>query len=285
MKLSDIHIRDPFILAEGGKYYMYGTRGAWAWVKDPTPGFDVYISDDLAEWSEPAEVFRKPENFWADRDYWAPEAHKYNGRYYMFASFKSEAQCRGTQILVSDSPAGIFHVHSEKPVTPSDWECLDGTLYINKKGAPYMIFCHEWVQAGDGKMCAVRLSDDLKTAAGEPFLLFAASEPQWAVKGSKTFVTDGPFMHRLSTGELLMIWSGFSKDGYVASVAYSDNGEIDGRWKHKDELLFSKDGGHGMIFTSKTGELMFIMHSPNTSPNERPVIKRIAEKDGTLRTL
>ena len=28
MKLYDIHIRDPFILAEDGKYYLYGTRGA-----------------------------------------------------------------------------------------------------------------------------------------------------------------------------------------------------------------------------------------------------------------
>lgn len=28
MKNSDINIRDPFVLAEDGKYYMYGTRAA-----------------------------------------------------------------------------------------------------------------------------------------------------------------------------------------------------------------------------------------------------------------
>ena len=31
VKLSDINIRDPFILPDGGRYYMYGTRGREAW--------------------------------------------------------------------------------------------------------------------------------------------------------------------------------------------------------------------------------------------------------------
>ena len=278
MKLNDIHIRDPFILLDGGKYYLYGTRC----IGGTAPGFDVYISDDLDEWSDPKEVFRQHGGFWSDRDYWAPEVHRYKDKYYLFASFKSETKCRGTQILVADNPCGLFHAHGETPITPSDWECLDGTFYIGQNGAPYMIFCHEWVQINDGRMCAVRLSEDLKNAAGEPFLLFAASEPGWAIKESKTFVTDGPFMHRLLSGELLMIWSSFSGNGYVEAVAYSDNGEIDGKWKHKDELLFSKDGGHGMIFTAKTGELMFIMHSPNKSPDERPILTRIHEMNGTL---
>jgi len=283
VKLNDIHIRDPFILVDDDRYYLYGTRGAEAWGK--CKGFDIYISENLDEWSGPAEVFSKPADFWADMNYWAPEVHKYKNKFYMFASFKSETQCRGTQILVSDKPNGIFHVHSEYPITPNDWECLDGTFYISRDGTPYMVFCHEWLQVNDGEICAVQLSEDLKNAVGDPFLLFTASEPDWAVKGNKTFVTDGPFMHRLATGELLMIWSSFSENGYVEAVAYSDNGEITGKWMHKPELLFSKDGGHGMIFASKTGELTFIMHSPNVSPNERPVIINIREKDGTLYTV
>ena len=27
MRLSEINVRDPFILTENGKYYLYGTRG------------------------------------------------------------------------------------------------------------------------------------------------------------------------------------------------------------------------------------------------------------------
>ena len=280
MKIEEIHIRDPFILVDADKYFLYGSRGDEAWGE--CTGLDVYTSNDLSKWSNPVEVFSKPEDFWADMNFWAPEVHKYKGSFYMLVSFKSKDKCRGTQILISDSPMGPFRVHSEKPVTPEDWECLDGTLYIDKNGIPYMIFCHEWLQVKDGEMCAIQLSEDLTSAVDTPFLLFKASEPDWAIKNSPTFVTDGPFMHRLASGELLMLWSGFSENGYVEAIAYSDNGEISGKWKHKDRLLFSEGGGHGMLFTSKNGDMMFVLHSPNDTPLERPHLKKIHEENGTL---
>lgn len=54
MNCSDINIRDPFVLCENGKYYMYGTRAVDFGRK--TGGFDVYVSSDLKEWSR-AECF------------------------------------------------------------------------------------------------------------------------------------------------------------------------------------------------------------------------------------
>jgi beta-xylosidase len=143
MKLHEINIRDPFVLPYNGKYYMYGTRGATCWGE--CDGFDVYISDDLKDWSSPVEAFHKPEGFWADRNYWAPEVHIYKDAFYAFVSFKSADRCRGTQILISGSPTGPFAPHSEGPVTPADWECLDGTLYEDNEGQPYMVFCHAWL--------------------------------------------------------------------------------------------------------------------------------------------
>ena len=50
MKLTDIHIRDPFVLLHEDKYYLYGTRGATCWGE--ADGFDVYVSEDLENWSE-----------------------------------------------------------------------------------------------------------------------------------------------------------------------------------------------------------------------------------------
>ena len=280
MKLQDIHIRDPFILLEGGRYYLYGSRGNEAWGK--ATGLDVYESDDLVSWSGPSVVFTPPEGFWADMHFWAPEVHQYHGKFYMFVSFKSETACRGTQIMVADTPKGPFTLHSDGPVTPRDWECLDGTLYIDRDGKPYMVFCHEWLQVKNGEMCAVRLSDDLKQAVGEPFLLFRASEPDWALKDKTEFVTDGPWMYRTASGKLLMLWSSSAANGYVEAIAYSDNGDVTGRWQHQKQLLFDQDGGHGMIFTSKEGKLFFILHNPNNSPMERPVILPLEERDGTL---
>lgn len=279
-KFSDIHIRDPFVLADDGKYYLYGSRGNETWGK--CTGLDVYVSSDLENWTDAEEVFTPPADFWADMNYWAPEVHKYNGKYYMFVSFKSEDKCRGTQILIADSPMGPFKVHSNGPVTPDDWECLDGTFYV-ENGTPYMVFCHEWTQIEDGEICVVKLSDDLKEAVSKPTVLFHASEPKWSdgYQPGK-YVTDGPFMYRTENGRLLMIWSSFSKHQYCEALSYSDNGSIFGKWTHDERMLFENDGGHGMLFKTYNGELMFIQHMPNDSPYERPCTFKVAEKDDTL---
>lgn len=280
MKFCDINIRDPFVLKEDGKYYLYGTRGETAWTK--AEGLDVYVSDDLENWSGPHECFSVPENFWGEKEIWAPEVHKYNGSYYMFASFYSEKRSRATQILKSDTPMGPFLPFTDDAITPVGWTCLDGTFYVDKNGDPYIVFCREWVQVTDGEIHAMKLTKDLTAAAGEPKLLFSASQPEWADKTRDMFVTDGPFLYRTSEGRLLMIWSTFTPSGYVQAIAYSDNGEIDGNWLH-EKPMFDKDGGHGMIFEDYNGQKHLILHSPNENPLERPVLFDIVEKDGTLK--
>ena len=60
---------------------------------------------------------------------------------------------RGTWIYASDTPAGLFRPVSDTPATPEDMMALDGTLFMDGD-RPYMVFCHEWVQAKVGGMCA-----------------------------------------------------------------------------------------------------------------------------------
>ncbi len=227
----DIHIRDPFILPDAAeqRYYLYGTRGAECWT-DAATGIDYYTSTDLQHWAGPFPAFRPPQGFWADRNFWAPEVHVYNGRWYMFISFKAEGVCRGTQILAADSPQGPFLPISAEPVTPRDWECLDGTLYVDAHDQPWMVFCHEWVQVGDGEICAVRLRDDMTAALEQPRVLFRASEAPWAQavnsKGRHGYVTDGPYLHRLASGDLIMLWSSFGTGGYTIGMARSSSGDL-----------------------------------------------------------
>ena len=284
MKRTDINIRDPFVLVHEGAYYLYGTRGATCW--GPADGFDVYVSRDLEDWDGPFVCFHNDGSFWADRNYWAPEVYYYQGAFYMFASFKNPDVHRGTAILRAESPLGPFVPHSDGCVTPKDWECLDGTLYISKDGKPYMVFCHEWVQAGDGEVNAIPLTDDLRAPAGEPRLLFHASDAKWCqVKhhssGVSGCVTDGPFLWRTADGTLLCLWASFSEGGYTEGVAVSDNGEIDGKFTQV-EPLFMDDGGHGMVFRALDGQLYLTLHSPNAHLEERPFFHPITEQAGRL---
>ena len=272
MKTDEINIRDPFVLVHGGKYYLYGTRGETCW--GPADGFDVYVGQDLKNWEGPIVCFHNDGSFWADRNYWAPEVHCVNGAFYMFASFKSDSRRRGTAILRALSPLGPFEPWSEGPVTPEDWECLDGTFYASPDGTPYMVFCHEWVQAGDGEIHAMKLTKDLRAPAGEPFLLFRASEAPWCRQvhhssGLDGYVTDGPFLWRKEDGTLLCLWSGFSETGYAQGLAVSDNGDIDGHFTQLPPL-FPEDGGHGMLLRTLEGELLLALHSPNKHLLERP---------------
>jgi len=159
MKEADIHIRDPYILPlpDERRYLLFGTTGRHAW-SGPGLGFDCYESRDLENWEGPIAAFRPPADFWSNTQFWAPECHPWQGRYYLLASFAKDGRQRGTQILVAEKPEGPYRLHSDGPVTPRDWECLDGTLFVDDTGTPWMVFCHEWVQVGDGEMCAIPLT-------------------------------------------------------------------------------------------------------------------------------
>ena len=98
-------------------------------------------------------------------------------------------------------------------------------------------------------------------------------------------------MYKCENGELIMIWSNFSDEGYCVGIARSDNGKVDGKWSQDDKLLYSKsmtgeyDGGHGMIFYSITGQMYLSIHSPNNAGDgrkETPVFIAIREENGTL---
>ncbi|MCL2664571.1 MAG: glycoside hydrolase family 43 protein [Defluviitaleaceae bacterium] len=289
-KLNEIHIRDPFILPDKktGKYYMYGSTISRS---HKEPGFDCYASVDLIDWEEPVPIFRPDVSFWGKTDFWAAEAHEYNGDYYLFATFSNEGtvhmkdRMRGVGILRAHSPSGPFADHTGGPVTPSDCMCLDGSLYIDEEKNPWLVYCHEWVQLGNGAVCAVRLSHDLKSAVGEPHVIFHSLDASWSTlvempdMGYRGYVTDGCFVRRMKNGKLSLLWSCSCASGYCVGQAISSGGKITGDWVMDKEPLFVTDGGHGMLFESFDGDLLFPMHSPNKHPLERPVIYRTEENE------
>jgi beta-xylosidase len=204
----------------------------------------------------------------------------------MFATFADGAGRRGTQVLTGTEPDGLFQPWSDGPVTPPEWMCLDGTLFQDQDGAPWLIFCHEWLQAGEGAIYAQRLSDDLRTSTGAPILLFAASHASWTrpFRNDETgyddiaFITDGPFVVRDDAG-LALLWSSGGEGGYSVGVARSSTGLITGPWVHQREPLVGSDGGHAMLLTTRN-ERFLVFHQPNELTLERLTIRRVAETNG-----
>jgi beta-xylosidase len=262
---------------------LYGSTDPDIW-KAKGIGFDAYRSRDLTLWEGPFPAFRPDSEFWSDKNYWAPEVHEYKGKYYMFATFKADGICRGTQILIADGPLGPFRPHSDGPVTPREWECLDGTLWIDAQGTPWIVFCHEWVQIKNGTVCALRLSPELDRPVGEPILLFSAQDAEWvdSVKNGAGYVTDGPYAYACDNGELLLLWSSFRQGRYAQGIARSKSGDILGPWVQEPAPIFENDGGHGMIFRTFEGKIMLALHTPNSTPDERPIFIELSEANGRL---
>jgi len=297
--INDINIRDPFILLEGETYYMYASS-----TENGIGGVAVYESTDLQNWTEKKQVLTLPEENWSRGKIWAPEVHKYKGRYFLFATINDEHVwkeprpdwpayvCRGTQIFVSDSPLGPFvptqnekdrnlhkTVHQQTPV---DYMALDGTLY-EENGHPYLVFCHEWVQIEDGTVECVKLDKELATAKSKPLCLFKGSDNPICKPGQSSYITDGCFLYRTKSGKLLMIWASFGPDGYAELIAESESGKIKGPWIQQKEPLFKEDGGHAMIFTDKEGNLRLVLHAPNgPSGMERAKIFLLEDKGSTI---
>ena len=283
-------IRDPFVIKEENCYYLYGTdvsAGGWentAWGCYKSEGMDL-----AGKWEKTKNlVYIRPEN--AQKQFWAPEVHKYNGYYYMFASYYSSlTNHRGCSILKAPTPEGPFVEITNGHITPKDWDSIDGTFWVDDEGQPWMVFVHEWTSTDDGigRMAAAKLSSDLTHFLSEPVELFRADDAPWA----NIQVTDGCFLHKTSEGRLLMLWSNSYNDEYRVGIAYSKNGKVDGEWIQAKKPLFTKeiggkhDGGHGMIFKANDGQSYLAIHSPNNLSgdlSEEAVFLPISEKDGLL---
>lgn len=277
---SEIQMRDPFVLVEGDSYYLFGTTDADPWKEGHS--FLCYKTTDLEHYEGPFTAFAPGERFAGVINFWAPEVHKHGDSFYMFASFLRPGAERGTMILKAAKPEGPYEPVTGVPYTPGEWSCLDGTFF-EEDGKIYSFFIHEWTQISDGTVELAQLKDDFSGMASKPVTLFRGSDAPWAkAMWNGGFVTDGPFIWKLDSGRLALLWSGFGEEGYTLGVAYSDGG-VRGPWVQDPEPLFRTDGGHGMIFRDLEGRLMLTLHSPNETPLERPHFFLLEERDGKLR--
>lgn len=313
-------LHDPFIVADKAsqRYFLY-TKNSPAGVCGSgvqASGTMAYQSEDLIHWSVPTIVYTVPTggSQWnANTSPWAPEVHAYKGKYYLFTTLHNNEAVthpvdnsddstrwvastrRATIIAVADTATGPFvDLSPEAPVTPEDFMTLDGTFYVDPAGQPYMIYAHEWMQKQDGTMEAIPLTDDLKSAAGDPILLWRASEVPFysdplyggrytsvtddkllSKKQLPGYVTDGAFMKTTPDGSLLTMWTTYRDDRYVLSQAISRTGSLEGPWEQLPELDYA-DKGHSMVFTAFDGTTLMVEHNHMSEGTPRGEIYEVA---------
>ena len=302
-RTEEIRVRDPFVVAHEGRYYLYSSTA----YGQAGEGFDsdklemvVYTSQDLSNWEEPKVVFSyTPGPGTAlQEELWAPEVHRHHGKFYAFLSVKNSTGLRGTYIAVSDRPDGQFRLLSEEPATPVDVSAIDGTLYV-ENSIPYIVYSRDWPhnyveekEAYVGEIWARRLKEDLSAGEGEAFRLFAscdvpvsAAMPHrlvWEGKNALRYGSDAPFLCRLTDGTLFLTWSPYLQDNYVVLGAVSESGTLQGPWRHLEEPVFADNGGHAMFFQDFDGSRKMCIHQPEAWGEERLRCLQVKEKNGAL---
>lgn len=279
--LDSIRLSDPFIFpdTDSKTYYMTGTGGM------------LWKSKDLALWSGPYKPYVvDPDSWMGPRPMvWAAEIHKYNGKYYFFATFTNlEVNIdtveynviprRACHVLVSDKPEGPYvSINKNTCYLPADKPTLDATLWIDNDSLPYMVYCHEWLQNRNGTVEKIRLKDDFSNTIGEPTIMFRANESPWSRETTEdgkikpNMVTDGPFLFKTTNGRLGIIWTSWIGDVYTQGVAYSLSSTLDGPWIQEPDPITPPNFGHGMIFNTFDGRTLMAVHSHLRVGQERVI--------------
>ena len=270
MLAHEIHIRDPFVIAENNQYYLLGTTGddPWGRASDLT----LYQSNDLRNF-EVKCVMVNDGSLDEYTNIWAPEMHKYKGKYYLILSAFRKDLGRGSFIFVSDNLDDNFKMLTGKYITPAGWGCLDATLFV-QDDIPYLCFSNEWTTPisndGDGSLFIAQLSDDLTELVGEPKKIVSGKNCPYAIEVGdekcRGYIAEGPFLYEENENTILL-WSTVTKTGYSVLKSVSRNGAM-GDYS-LEEVVFDKDGGHCMRFKDLDGKQWITFHQPNITPNER----------------
>lgn len=289
-------IRDPNVLYENGKFYMYYSGGGVWYCSESSslygpwksPKTIAVLSDFVDKHGINARKY----------DYnWAPEIHKYKDDYYLFTTYwcceedhnspieptwSPYIGHRAVVIMKADNPFGPFVPISKDAdgnlghSTPGCWDTIDATLYVDDEGQPWTVFSHEWTSSPDavGSFYAAKLSDDLSSFIGEPTQIFTANAKIGT--NSTNGVPDAAYIYKTKDGQLICLWSSFYYGGYVVIQAVSKSGNILGPWTQERELLYDSTqykglaGGHPSIVTDEKGQMYLVLHAPNGTSDDRP---------------
>lgn len=286
--LDSIRLSDPAILADSktGMYYMTGTGGL------------LWKSKDLKLWNGPSDVAKTDPKSWMGPKpmIWAAELHQFKNKYYYFATFTNrdkiidtvagnKIERRASHILVSDHAQGPYLPMKDDIYLPADKPTLDGTFWIDKNEKPYMVYCYEWLQNGNGTMEKIELKPDLSGSVGEGKLLFKASDSPWSREKDSNGndkpnkVTDGPYLFKTGSGRLGMLWTSWIYDVYTQGVAYSKSGTLDGPWIQEKDPVTPPNYGHGMLFQTFEGKWLMSLHSHRKIGDKTIRIPKLFEVD------
>lgn len=267
--LPDFHA-DPSIHVWDGKYWIYPSTdepGSTLW--EQMKRWHCYSSVNLIDWRCEGEIFNLDSISWADDAAFAPDAMKWNGKYYFF--FPAGFQIG---VAVSDKPAGPFSDAIGKPLIKKlevpGVASFDPCIFIDDDKTPYLYY------GGHGGAAMVKLKDNLTERDGEPrkIDLKGYSEGIWVHKVGKVYYFTYPM--------------DIKRDGKMKQLlVYSTSDSPYGPYKYRGEFLDNngRNSHHSIIRIN--GKWYLFYHIEGPSPHERRVCVDYLKynADGTIQQI
>jgi beta-xylosidase len=265
----DADFPDPFILADGSRYYAYATT-------DAAQHLQLARSDDLVTWDVLDDPLPKLP-LWSSGDTWAPEVRKTSAGYVLYYTAHDpdlkRPDSNGSQCItlaVSASPEGPFVDDSAKPL-----ECqadlggsIDATSFADVDGSLWLVW------KNDGNCCGLptrffmqRLSADGLKLTGKVTDLGVVNDAAWEgrlIEAPTLIVKDGTYY-------LFFSANGYDTEFYA--VGYATAKTVTGPYVDAPEnpiLASPADGadasrargpGHQSIVVDDDGELWLAYHA------------------------
>ncbi|WP_421871517.1 family 43 glycosylhydrolase [Marinoscillum sp.] len=259
---------DPWVWQEEDAYYLTFTTGN---------NLTLYRSEIMSDLSEAKKqvVWTPPASGPNSKEIWAPEIHRYHGKWYIYYAADDGDNYNHRMFVVenasADPFAGTWVDHGQLELPGDKW-AIDGTLFEHKDQLYYLWSGWEGDENVRQDIYICEMKDPL-TPVGERVLL-TKPEFGWETNEVSPTVTEGPQI--LKHGDKVhLIYSagGCWTDGYSLGMltAETDADLMDpASWKKSEEPVFTQNPagnafgpGHNSFFKSKDGAEDWIIYHAN----------------------
>lgn len=288
------NIGDPYILKDGGRYYLYATS-----LPD---GFYVWQSDDLINWSAPSVCYRRQPQSFGSRDFWAPEVYRFGDEYRMYYTAqwkKFEDEELRIGLAVAASPLGPFEEVSGEPLFDPGYGVLDAHVFTDGDGKCYLYYSraghnHFVDGAQESDIYVAPLSGDGRSLSGEGVCILRPDQEWERRDGMNQYWNEGPFVLK-HEGKYHLMYSAnfFAGKHYGVGCAVSDS-PMGPFVKYPENPILAATAevsgpGHNSVVEGSDGGLLCVYHA-HTDPmrpsgNRQLYIDPLRFENGRIRIL
>lgn len=265
-------IGDPFVFrARDGAYYLFATSAP--------DGFYCWKSDDLVHWGAKKMAYLRQAASWGVKDFWAPEAVAYGGRYYLFYSARNRDGSLRIGAALSEKPDGPYRDARNGPLFDFGYAAIDAHVLTDDDGQNYLFFSKDCSENTVGaihtsEIYGVQLSSDLLSVKGKPVRL-AAPEQTWEKGSQNPLWNEGPEVLKHG-GIYYLTYSANCYADRSYSVGYATSRRPLGPYeKSKDNPILTagmyegiSGPGHHSFVLSPDGKELFMAYHTHTFPGQ-----------------